>query len=442
MLEHFKGYIGYTAKEYDNLWNQSIIVIDTNILLYFYKYSSKETAGRLLEILRSLSSQKRLWIPHQVALEYFFNYEDNMYNQKEGYEKIKKNLTGLIDEANSLLEDAKEDNPFIRTEDFNFFIENLKKSNNQLEKKIEEEIIDLPDSNEIHQSILELLNNNVGEPYSQADIDKIEGEGKARYELKVPPGYKDKTEKREHRPYGGIKYQLQYGDLIVWKQIIDKAKEFENSKPVIFITEDSKEDWWHIKKGKTKGPHPSLIQEFFNETGQDFHMYRTVRFIKYASEYLGIDLNDNQLSEVSAELESIRTAEEKNITAFKKYYNENNYKKIIDKSNISIKEILDFLPLNEQEQGRKLIKNALHSNNENNNFYDALFQIINKAMPYLESTVKDLHTDITIDGHIRDADEFLQKLNSLPDDIIERGVALLKLLNEMESFYKHGGLPF
>ncbi|WP_017549369.1 PIN-like domain-containing protein [Salinicoccus carnicancri] len=450
MLEQFKGFIKYTKKEYEDLLDESIIVVDTNILLYFYKYPSKQSAGRLLEILQKFKEKNRLWIPHQVALEYFFNYEDNMYNQKEGYEKIEKNLKGLIDEAKSFLQNAQDDNPFIRTEDFNFFIKNLDESNKELEEKVEEEINDLPNSNEIHDRILELLNNNVGESYNQDEINKIEEDGRERYPLKVPPGFKDKTDKKEYRSYDGIKYQLQYGDLIVWKQIIDKVKACENAKPVIFITEDNKEDWWHIKKGETKGPHPNLIQEFFNETGQNFHMYKTVRFIEYASKYLGIDFNATQLSEVSAELESIRTAEEtkadnKKIVKNKAYKNLDNinYRNIIDKSNISLKEILEFLPINEREQSKVLIKNALHANNDEIYHYnEAVLQIIDRVMPYLELTAKDLSADIAIEGYVDLANKFLEKLNSLPEDIVKRAIILLELINEMEIYYKNNGLPF
>ena len=39
-----------------------------------------------------------------------------------------------------------------------------------------------------------------------------------------------------------------YGDLILWYQIIDKAKE--SKKPIILISGDVKEDWWLEKNGK------------------------------------------------------------------------------------------------------------------------------------------------------------------------------------------------
>jgi len=170
MLKQFKGFIKYTEKEYKDLLDESIIVVDTNILLYFYKYPSKQSAGRLLEILRKFKKKNRLWIPHQVALEYFFNYEDNMYNQKEGYENIEKNLKSLRGEAKSFLQNAQDANPFIRIEDFKFFIESLDETNKELEEKVKEEIDNLPNSNEIHDRILELLNNNVGESYNQDEI--------------------------------------------------------------------------------------------------------------------------------------------------------------------------------------------------------------------------------------------------------------------------------
>ena len=41
MIEMFKGYLDYSDEEYKNIWENSIIVVDSNILLNFYRYSEK-----------------------------------------------------------------------------------------------------------------------------------------------------------------------------------------------------------------------------------------------------------------------------------------------------------------------------------------------------------------------------------------------------------------
>ena len=56
-----------------------------------------------------------------------------------------------------------------------------------------------------------------------------------------------------------------YGDLIVWKQTIEKAKE--SNRDVIFVTDDKKNDWFEAKvKGKRSGPRKELLREFSKES--------------------------------------------------------------------------------------------------------------------------------------------------------------------------------
>ncbi|KJD45761.1 PIN-like domain-containing protein [Paenibacillus terrae] len=92
MLDKFKGFISYTNEEFKVFWEKAIFVVDTNVLLNFFKYTSKESTKSLLGILKKLKDSGRLWIPHQVALEYFFNYENNMLKQQEGYKLLETEL--------------------------------------------------------------------------------------------------------------------------------------------------------------------------------------------------------------------------------------------------------------------------------------------------------------------------------------------------------------
>ncbi len=103
-------------------------------------------------------------------------------------------------------------------------------------------------------------------------LQRIYEEGDKRYLMEIPPGYKFDNNKNK------------FGDLILWFQIIDHARN--KSKPIIFIMNERKEDWWHKgNTGKIIGPRPELVQEFINETGQDFVMYRMPQFSKYLDKY-------------------------------------------------------------------------------------------------------------------------------------------------------------
>nr|WP_315990201.1 PIN-like domain-containing protein [Desulforamulus aquiferis] len=155
-----------------------------------------------------------------------------------------------------------------------------------------------------------MLDGIIGEPYAQDRVNAIEKEGIERYKYNVPPGFKDKDDKdkQSYRTYGDIRYQQLYGDLIVWNQVIDKAKE--SSTPIILVTEDRKEDWWEKDGQKIKRPHPQLVQEFLNRTHQKFYMYRTDNFVSNGIKYFGTDVTEEQFQELTDEIKNIRRVEE------------------------------------------------------------------------------------------------------------------------------------
>ncbi|RJX40939.1 hypothetical protein D3P09_02670 [Paenibacillus pinisoli] len=426
MLEQFRGFIGYTDEEFKVLWEKAIIVVDTNILINFYKYTSKESTRSLLKILKKLKETNRLWIPHQVALEYFFNYEANMSLQKEGYALLSKELIKLKDEATKVLSTVKSKHPYIMTEKFHFFVDSIEQSNERLQEQLEEEISQLPDSNAIQQEIIKLLDGITGDSYSQDRINEIEKEGKDRYQHDVPPGFKDKEDKDKQgfRTYGQFRYQQLYGDLIVWNQIIDKAKNEENPTPIILITEDRKEDWWDKDGQKIKRPHPHLIQEFLNKTQQKFYMYRTENFVRNAMVYLGADVTEEQLREVKTEVENIRMVDELKIT------------KVNILKGINMESILGYLNESEREAFQEMVTYPdgfrFDLTADFNNVHKASKWAKDIALPRMEMWLQNQI------AHLMSLDEDygLQAqllFNSLPED---PDVRVISLLNQIESIHK------
>jgi hypothetical protein len=61
-------------------------------------------------------------------------------------------------------------------------------------------------------------------------------------------------------------------------------KATANKRSVIFVTDDGKSDWWYIHRGKKIGPHPALVEEFLSVTGQQFHIYELLQFLRYAAD--------------------------------------------------------------------------------------------------------------------------------------------------------------
>jgi PIN domain-containing protein len=62
------------------------------------------------------------------------------------------------------------------------------------------------------------------------------------------------------------------------------AKAKAEKRPIIFISDDAKEDWWWIHKGRKLGPRPELVEEFMAESDQDFHIYEFSQFLRFAAD--------------------------------------------------------------------------------------------------------------------------------------------------------------
>lgn len=437
MKEQFRGLIGYDENEIKELWENAIFVVDTNILINFYKYTSKSSTQSLLSILKKLKDNDRLWIPHQVALEYFFNYEGNMSKQHEGFKFLNSELLKLKESAEKVLKRVNSDHPYIDTSKFEFYVEEIEKSNDNLENAVEEEINLLPDSKKISSDLLELISGIVGESYNQQRIDEIEKEGKTRYAKLIPPGFDDfgKKGKDEYRTYGQMTYQQHYGDLIVWKQMLDKANSTDQPKPLIFLTEDRKKDWWELDRNDNiKRPHPQLIQEFTDKVGRSFYIYKTDRFVELARKYLDGTITEEQVQNVSVQVENIRKVEDQI----------ERKEPIVGLDYRELKRLLGYLPIflrNELEyELDMLIKDGLTSKINLGLHNNLVSQAAQYALPHIEKnlterTDKIAHYNADIANHvIKEYKRSIYELN--PITKVRTLFNMIDYLNDELNFYK------
>ncbi len=282
MKSKFPGYFKLTDKEINNLWGDSLFVFDANILLNLYRYSD-ETRDDFFKILEKVKD--RIWIPHQSASEFFDNRLNVISQQEKSYEEATNSLKSI-------------ENEFKNSRQHPFISKKLLKKLSALSEEICEQLNDSKEfhNKRIHQDdildkIEDLFNEKVGDEFEKSKLEEIYKEGELRFLDKIPPGYKDFGKKDETS-----KDVRKFGDLIVWKQIIEKSKELKRS--IILITDDRKEDWWVRFKGKTLSPRPELTKEFQTETKQPFHMYQSDRFLEFARDYLNEKINDNAIQEI------------------------------------------------------------------------------------------------------------------------------------------------
>jgi len=214
----------------------------------------------------------RLWIPHQVAKEYQHQRLNVIVEQEESYKKMRETF------EKSPLE--------ISDELYNRIIDEL---NNRIE-----EYKELFQNDTIRSIIDSLYENKIGLPFSQQDLEEIFKKGELRYSNNTPPGYEDARIKKDNQ---------KFGDLVLWFQIIKDAREKE--KPIIFITDDRKEDWWWVHHGKISGPRPELIKEFLLETNMILHIYNSNRFVDFAEKYFSLKTDretSNEIERISSEI--------------------------------------------------------------------------------------------------------------------------------------------
>ncbi len=147
-------------------------------------------------------------------------------------------------------------------------ISNIKKIFDKQKEMLKESV----KSESLKTKIANIFKGRVGNNLSEADLQKIYEEGKLRYEKKIPPGYKDAYK-------GGDK---QYGDLVMWKEILAYAKD--KHCHIVFVSSDTKDDWYLKEDSQIIAPFPQLYKEFFAETQKHILIYSLELFLKIANE--------------------------------------------------------------------------------------------------------------------------------------------------------------
>ena len=297
--DEFYGFYREPFNKENMTSENTIIVFDTNSLLNVFRFTP-EASKEYFEIIQSI--QDKIYIPYLVALEFHFHKSETLLLNEINVTKFKnnfsKNWNKLKSEAAKTLFSSLSYRNDIDKKELNAYLSDLLNSEDlNIENKLVEKISSISENQtNIFNALVEIMHSKTGERYTQDMITKIEKEGEERYKNGIPPGFND-ANKKLSRSYNGIKYQQKFGDLIIWKDIINKAKE-DRIKHVIFVTSDGKRDSktdlnykvcvGNDGNGKKKyqiiGPRIELIEEMKNETGADFYLMDELEFMKQFSQ--------------------------------------------------------------------------------------------------------------------------------------------------------------
>ncbi|WP_375104122.1 PIN-like domain-containing protein [Paenibacillus sp. RS8] len=288
------------------VWDSDpLIVLDTNVFLRLYS-QSPEMINQYIEILQS--AKDKFWLPAQVVQEFEKNHKKEHGRNFNKYQVFLKQIQSTIEKNKNTLE-----GDFIKHLELKYplidelksqitgFIDEMQKATVQYEENIKQQIDDnkkVLKADAVKKFVHGLVESGAtGKHFSVAQLISLYQEGKVRYKHLIPPGYKDVSKDTDDPTK-----QRKFGDLILWKQTLLKAKS--ENKSVIFVTNDIKEDWWVLDNDQPLCARYELSQEFSEIVGEKFIMSTGQNLLKYVStiNQIEIDTHLMYLDEYSDEL--------------------------------------------------------------------------------------------------------------------------------------------
>jgi len=244
------------------LWQQGLFSFDASVLLNIYGYS-KKTRDELVEFVEQKAERVRL--PYQFGLEYSRNRASVIVKQVHNYLKVEEALRKIKD--NDIA--PKRDHPFLSKKSakaYQAILSELEESRKLMEK--------LVGSDPYAEKLFGVFDGRIGKCPTSEELAQMEEEAQKRYDRQIPPGFADLKDKKAPDAYG---------DCIAWHQLMEIAKG--EQKSFILVTDDFKEDWWLIERGRTIGPRPELLEEFTRVTDQRLYLYTSESFLRAAKEF-------------------------------------------------------------------------------------------------------------------------------------------------------------
>ena len=289
LFQGFEGYVTPDEQEYSLALRNGMVVPDTNILLNLYRYRA-DARDDLLAVLAKLAD--RLWVPHQVILEFWRNREEVLRDPRDTKRSI-GDIKDLREKAERSLRTWA--NRISLPSDR---LPHLLDSLNAAFQDVVDEIDKFTDASAAESSrntnkdpvvcaLEPILHRRVGAPLSAKAYDEAVAEGLRRVEQRLPPGYMDKKKGDETAA----------GDYLVWEQVLVEASERQCD--VVFVTGDVKEDWWREVHGERRGPRIELVDELRERTGGTSRLYmlRPTQLLDYAGAALEVTVREESVED-------------------------------------------------------------------------------------------------------------------------------------------------
>lgn len=304
--------------EHRAFFTDALIVLDTNVLLDLYRYTS-EARNLVLAALHLV--QPRLWLPYRVGSEFIRGRRAVVADRTEKLQRAKaqlerplreawKNVQEALDEVKGLLDRFAADevgqaelDELINEDGFKQLIGSWR---NKLNERIDElknsQDIKLKDvvsgSDPILPEVAALYEGRFAAAPDPTEVRRhIEHALSYRYPNKIPPGYLDADKSTPIQAAG---------DYLIWEEMISYVQAQSAYGKVLFVSGDTKPDWYEPARSPREPPRPwpSLIDEFRARAGAELLIMETRAFFEGVSEFLNAHIPASTVEEIGRTAES------------------------------------------------------------------------------------------------------------------------------------------
>ncbi|HCS59911.1 MAG TPA: hypothetical protein DIW46_00720 [Microbacterium sp.] len=285
IFENFDGYRDPTEAEVLDLLASCPVVLDTNVLLDIYSF---EEPARLLALDVIEAIHDRVWVPHQVMREFWRNRHSVLAELPapgQPFDGVRNELLAIV---NSLRPDRE------RPDDIQAMRDTVEHQLGDLSNAINkargtplnvDQLLTDTSLDPVLNRLETILDGRIGDPFGDEEATLIE-EGLRRFQLKIPPGYKDGEEKQDQIPERGT------GDFLVWEQILRHISTLNAGGSFVLVTNDAKEDWRITlarPKKRTLGVRPELVVEALARTSSRVVLLQQSDFYRLMSKLRPVD---------------------------------------------------------------------------------------------------------------------------------------------------------
>jgi hypothetical protein len=294
LFDGFEGYRSVTDADLEEAVRHWLVALDTNVLLHLYNYQG-QALDDFMRVFEALGD--RLFVPHQVVDEFWRN-RMTVLKENKGRHLERQSIEKAFDSIES--EFARWYQRAVSRE--GKLPGNVLRELWEARQAVSEAMDELADQHSVSADtpthadpvvvrLETLLRGKVGAGPSADDRRGLVEEGRRRLQQRRPPGYMD-AEKNPDRAVG---------DFIVWHQVMTESRS--RGLPVLFVTQDTKEDWWANRGTAAMRARPELVSEMLEFSGQRLIMVRTPDLLRL-SRVLGISVNEKTLAEAESDSEA------------------------------------------------------------------------------------------------------------------------------------------